>query len=570
MKHDKAELERLEAQIRAAEMHVAATRARDEGLIPFVQFMQPDPNAPDDVAQSRYKPAMHHKVIAEALEGVLSGKCLRLILSVPPQHGKSELATRNFPAKYIGKYPWRHVIVGAYNDDFAQKFGTEVREILLDQRYKQVFPSVALRGGTKAKDFMATTDRGDLLFRGRGSSMTGNPADLVIIDDPIKDAKEAESLTIRNDVWEWFTRVVYTRCHAMSAIVIIMTRWSDDDLVGRLIDPKNPFYNEEEAAKWTYINIPAILDDEGLAKALGKEKGEALWPERFPLDHLESARRMNPIGFSALYMGRPTPPEGAFYKREMLHGYERAALQKKEFQHYLSGDLAISPELGRDKSCMGAWTADSKTSVAHMNNGDFYGTENSTTVENECKYRIVFYGNDDSSKVLKDFAPLKAGEVIDSSVMNISALKSFVKEAINEAKEKNVLLSAHLKATMMKVSDPIIFGAIVETYFADVFEKYAATFNELDINPNFGLATLFEKIAGHAQEAEIKADIEKTIENGPRIAMVNSDKGITNFHVSSDVIVDASMAALVRGGGKMWNKEGKEEDTVCIINMMMT
>ena len=214
---------------------------------------------------------------------------------------------------------------------------------------------------------------------------------------------------------------------------------------------------------------------------------------------------------------------------------------------------------------MGVWTADSKTSVAHMNNGDFYGTENSTTVENECKYRIVFYGNDGSSKVLKDFAPLKAGEVIDSSVMNIAALKSFVKEAIKEAKEKNVLLSAHLKATMMKVSDPIIFGAVVETYFTDVFEKYAATFNELDINPNFGLATLFEKIAGHAQEAEIKADIEKTIENGPRIAMVNSDKGITNFHVSSDVIVDASMAALVRGGGKMWNKEGKEEDTVCMI-----
>ena len=214
---------------------------------------------------------------------------------------------------------------------------------------------------------------------------------------------------------------------------------------------------------------------------------------------------------------------------------------------------------------MGVWAKDSKTSVAHMNAGDFYGTETSTTVENEGKFRIVFYGNDGSSKILKDFAPLKAGEVLDSSVMNLNALKSYVKEAIKEAKEKNVLLSAHLKATMMKVSDPIIFGAIVETYFADVFEKYADTFNELDINPNFGLATLFEKIAGNPKEAEIKADIEKAIENGPRIAMVNSDKGITNFHVSSDVIVDASMAALVRGGGKMWNKEGKEEDTVCMI-----
>ncbi|EKB60853.1 NADP-dependent isocitrate dehydrogenase [Bergeyella zoohelcum] len=214
---------------------------------------------------------------------------------------------------------------------------------------------------------------------------------------------------------------------------------------------------------------------------------------------------------------------------------------------------------------MGEWKTDSKTAVAHMNDGDFFGTETSTTVENEGKFRIVFYGNDGTEKVLKDFAPLKAGEVIDSSVMNISALKSFVKSAIAQAKEKDVLLSAHLKATMMKVSDSIIFGAIVETYFADVFEKYKEEFDALDINPNFGLATLYEKISGSPKEEEIKAAIATTIANGPRLAMVNSDQGITNFHVSSDVIVDASMAALVRGGGKMWNKDGKEEDTIAII-----
>ncbi|MBP0611776.1 NADP-dependent isocitrate dehydrogenase [Chryseobacterium sp. cx-311] len=214
---------------------------------------------------------------------------------------------------------------------------------------------------------------------------------------------------------------------------------------------------------------------------------------------------------------------------------------------------------------MGVWSSDSKTTVAHMESGDFYGSENSTTVENEGNFRIVFAGNDGSTKILKDVSPLKAGEVIDSSMMSISALKSFVEKAITEAKEKNILVSAHLKATMMKISDPVIFGAIVETYFKDVFAKYKTVFGELDINPNFGLATLFEKIAGTPQEAEIKADIEAAIENSARIAMVNSDQGITNFHVSSDVIVDASMAALVRGGGKMWNKEGKEEDTVCII-----
>jgi len=214
---------------------------------------------------------------------------------------------------------------------------------------------------------------------------------------------------------------------------------------------------------------------------------------------------------------------------------------------------------------MGVWAADSKTSVAHMNSGDFYGTENSTTVESDGRFKIVFYGNDGSEKVLKDLSPLKAGEVIDSSVMTLSALKTFVKEAIDEAKEKDVLLSAHLKATMMKISDPVIFGAIVETYFKDVFDKYKDTFAELDINPNYGLATLNEKIAGHPLESEIKADIAKTIENSAKLAMVNSDKGITNFHVSSDVIVDASMASLVRGGGKMWNTDGNEEDTVCII-----
>lgn len=162
---------------------------------------------------------------------------------------------------------------------------------------------------------------------------------------------------------------------------------------------------------------------------------------------------------------------------------------------------------------MGTWASDSKTSVAHMNAGDFYGTETSTTLENATQYKIVFYGNDGSSTELKGFAPLKAGEVIDSSVMNLNALKSFVQTAIDEAKEKNVLLSAHLKATMMKVSDPIIFGAIVETYFKDVFEKYKDTFAALDISPNNGLASLYEKIQCNEKEAEIKAEIAQAIEN---------------------------------------------------------
>lgn len=214
---------------------------------------------------------------------------------------------------------------------------------------------------------------------------------------------------------------------------------------------------------------------------------------------------------------------------------------------------------------MGAWSSDSKTKVASMESGDFYGTEKSLTIENPTQFKIEFVGKDGSVKELKDYADLKAGEIIDSSVMSLSALKTFVQKTKDEAKEAGVLLSAHLKATMMKVSDPVIFGAIVSVYFKDVFTKYADLFEELAINPNNGLGELYSKLAGNPKEAEVKAMIEQEIANGPDLAMVNSDRGITNLHVPSDVIVDASMPAMIRTSGQMWNKEGKQQDTFAMI-----
>ncbi|MFN0257498.1 NADP-dependent isocitrate dehydrogenase [Pedobacter ureilyticus] len=214
---------------------------------------------------------------------------------------------------------------------------------------------------------------------------------------------------------------------------------------------------------------------------------------------------------------------------------------------------------------MGAWSSDSKTSVASMSEGDFYGSEKSTTVENDSQFKIEFVAADGAVTELKGLAPLKAGEVIDSSVLSLSKLKDFVAEAIKEAKAAGVLLSAHLKATMMKVSDPIIFGAIVEVYFADVFTKYAELFKTLGVDTRNGLGDVYAKIAGNAQEAEVKAAIDAAIANGPALAMVNSDKGITNLHVPSDVIVDASMPAMIRTSGQMWNKEGKQQDTLALI-----
>ena len=214
---------------------------------------------------------------------------------------------------------------------------------------------------------------------------------------------------------------------------------------------------------------------------------------------------------------------------------------------------------------MGAWSADSKTKVAHMEAGDFYGTEQSVTIANDSQFKIEFVAKDGSVKELKGLAPLKAGEVIDSSVMNLAALKAFVKQTKEEANAAGVLLSAHLKATMMKVSDPIIFGAVVSVYFEEVFAQFAELFAELGINPNNGLGELYTKIAGHAQEAEVKVAIDAAIANGPALAMVNSDKGITNLHVPSDVIVDASMPAMIRTSGQMWNTEGKQQDTFALI-----
>ncbi|CAH0335160.1 Isocitrate dehydrogenase [NADP] [Flavobacterium sp. CECT 9288] len=214
---------------------------------------------------------------------------------------------------------------------------------------------------------------------------------------------------------------------------------------------------------------------------------------------------------------------------------------------------------------MGAWTADSKTYVASMESGDFYGSEKSVSLTEATDVKIELVAKDGTTTVLKASTPLKAGEIIDSAVLNLHALKTFVAKTITEAKELNVLLSVHLKATMMKVSDPIIFGAIVEVYFASVFEKYATLFQELNIDTRNGLGDIYAKIAGNPLQAEVEAALNAAIENGPALAMVNSDKGITNLHVPSDVIVDASMPAMIRTSGQMYNKEGKQQDTVAMI-----
>ena len=214
---------------------------------------------------------------------------------------------------------------------------------------------------------------------------------------------------------------------------------------------------------------------------------------------------------------------------------------------------------------MGAWSSDSKTHVSSMESGDFYGSETSVTVKEATDVKIEFVDNNGTTTVLKASTPLKAGEIIDSSALSLSKFKEFIAKEIADAKAKGVLFSIHMKATMMKVSDPIIFGAAVDVFYKDVFTKYATLFSELGIDTKNGLGDVYAKIAGRPEQAEVEAAINAVYETSPAIAMVNSEKGITNLHVPSDVIIDASIPAMIRTSGQMWNKDGKGQDTKIIV-----
>ncbi len=221
----------------------------------------------------------------------------------------------------------------------------------------------------------------------------------------------------------------------------------------------------------------------------------------------------------------------------------------------------------RHPHSMGAWSPSSATHVAHMNEGDYYGSERSVTVERATTARIEFESDSGETTVLKEAIPLEAGEILDAAVMNRRGLREFIRREIEDAKRRDVLFSVHLKATMMKVSDPIIFGHVVSVFFDELFETYRDHLSSAGVNPNEGLGSLLARIADLPEEPRraIKETISATFDRQPRLAMVNSDKGITSLHVPSDVIIDASMPAAIRAGGKMWGPDGELHDVKAVI-----
>lgn len=228
---------------------------------------------------------------------------------------------------------------------------------------------------------------------------------------------------------------------------------------------------------------------------------------------------------------------------------------------------AVKNYARKNPHSMGVWSNTSKTNVASMQSGDFYGSEQSLTVSSATDVKIIHTNITGELTTLKSFFPIQTGEIIDSALLSKNALIAFLEKEIKSAKEQGILLSVHLKATMMKVSDPIIFGHVVRTYFKSVFAKYDSVFKDIGVNVNNGYGNLLGKLKELPadKQAEIEADLNAAMKNGPDLAMVDSDKGITNLHVPSDVIIDASMPAMIRNSGQMWNKDGKPQDSLALI-----
>lgn len=228
---------------------------------------------------------------------------------------------------------------------------------------------------------------------------------------------------------------------------------------------------------------------------------------------------------------------------------------------------AVKNYAKKNPHSMGAWTSSSKTHVATMASGDFAYNEQSVTIASATTIKILHTDTNGKKSILKDNLALLDGEIIDATVMQVKALLDFITNEIKDAKAKDVLMSLHMKATMMKVSDPIIFGYVLKTYFKSVFDKYEDLFDEIGVDANNGLGNLLEKVEelSSDQKQKVLADIETALNDGPDLAMVNSDKGITNLHVPSDIIIDASMPAMIRNSGQMWNAKGEAQDTKAII-----
>ncbi len=293
----------------------------------------------------RYVIANHHRLIAERLEQLSRGDIDRLMIFMPPRHGKSELASVRFPAWHIGNNPQDQLITASYGHKLAAKFGRQARNLIASKEYAQIFPDVGLSADSEAKDLFHTTQDGAYMAVGVDGPVTGSGGDIVLIDDPIKSRKEAESEIVRDTAWDWYRADLYTRLMPGGRIGLIQTRWHEDDLAGRLLEQDG---RVEEGGEWTVLDLPAIND-----------AGEALWPEWYPIETLERIKAtIGPRDFSALYQQQPQPDEGTFFQRGWFKYWD----ELPALRYYGTSDYAVTDD-GGDYTVHSIWGIDSSGAI---------------------------------------------------------------------------------------------------------------------------------------------------------------------------------------------------------------
>gem|GEM_PF-540369 len=388
----------LQRQLLKAAQRLQKVQEAETSLLAYTQLCHPHPDDPDDATKSLYESTPQARMLCEMIEKLDKRKlmhpngrpCLRVAVSIGPQMGKSQIISRNGPAWLAGRNPRANMILGSYNQDMANGFGDDTRAFVTSSAHKQVFPRFELRKGGAAKDLLVTEDGGKMAFVGVGGSGTGKPAEAFIVDDPIKNDEEANSPVYRDRVWNWFTKVVNTRIHKRSWILITHTRWAEDDLIGRLCDPDHPDRNDRFAGisdEWIYINLPAIVHEPELAKVLGlelkppaelvtdvedldlvvKQFGDkpvsTLWDERFDLPFLAKQKRLDKRGFTALRMGKPTPDDGDYFTNDMLVEYHKESDLPKNLRIYGASDHAVSEKQKRDSTIIGCVGVDTEHDI---------------------------------------------------------------------------------------------------------------------------------------------------------------------------------------------------------------
>lgn len=334
----------LKQKLRKAERALAVARAR-EALIPYARLAEPHPDDPEDSNLSLYEVAAHNLALAQLLQRVERGTARRVIITMPPRHGKSRLGSQIFGAWFMGRNPRREFICAAYNQTLADEFGDATRQILTSAAHEQAFPDCQLRKDKRSVNDMVTTRRGRIRFIGLEGGLTGKGADLMVIDDPIPNMEVAESQHQRDKLWANFLSAAYTRMQPGGRIIIIITRWHEDDIVGRIDNPE--YLSPERAKEWIRFDLPAIAGEDD---ALGRKPGEALWPAWYPLEELEAIRdTVGPRIWNSLYQQKPTPPDGTLFKRQHIRYYRRDQLPEN-LRIYITSDHAISNAENRDAS----------------------------------------------------------------------------------------------------------------------------------------------------------------------------------------------------------------------------